>query len=123
MRKCVLIVEDDNLARQSLVANLEPLKIKVLEAKDGLEGLTAVKRHQPDLVVADIHMPGMDGLEMISQMRKQPWGKEIPVIIMTTDNTSETLYDALKGGVSVYLSKTSLSVDAFAAQIKQALGL
>lgn len=123
MQKSVLIVEDDNLARQSLVVALEPFRIKVLEAKDGLEGLVVAKKAEPDLIVADIHMPGMDGMEMISKLREQEWGKEVPVIIMTTDNTSQTLYKALKGGVSVYLSKTSLDVDGFAAQIKQALGL
>lgn len=123
MNKKVLVVEDDKLARQSLVGALEELGIKVEEAGDGEEALKKAEVMLPDLVVADIHMPKMDGMEMIKQLHASKWGANIPVIIMTTDSTTTTLYDALKGGVSVYLSKTNLDVDSFAMQVKQALGL
>lgn len=124
MLKKVLIAEDDNVARVSLVEALSDTStIKIEEAVDGVEALEKAEANVPDLIVTDIHMPNMDGLEMIAKLRESTWGKDIPVIIMTNDSTTTTLYNALQGGVSVYLSKTSLDVDAFAIQIRQALGL
>ncbi len=124
MIKKVLIVEDDKLARTSLVDALaDTTTIKTIQAADGVEGLQKAEEEVPDLVVTDIHMPNMDGLQFVEKLHESDWGKDIPVIIMTNDGTTSTLYDALKGGVSVYLSKTSLDVDAFAVQIKQAVGL
>lgn len=124
MIKKVLIVEDDKLARSSLVDALaDTSTIKTFQAVDGVDALEKAEVNLPDLIVTDIHMPNMDGLQFVEKLHETEWGKDIPVIIMTNDGTTSTLYDALKGGVSVYLSKTSLDVDAFALQIKQAVGL
>lgn len=124
MIKKVLIAEDDKLARSSLIDALADTNtIKTIEAVDGVDALEKAEANLPDLIVTDIHMPNMDGLEFVEKLHATSWGKDMPVIIMTNDSTTSTLYDALKGGVSVYLSKTSLDVDAFAIQIKQAVGL
>lgn len=120
----VLIAEDDKLAGTSLVQALaDTTTIKATLVNDGVEAFEKAQQNPPDLLVTDIHMPNMDGLELVEKIHNTEWGKDIPVIIMTNDNTTNTLYSALKGGVSVYLSKTSLDVDGFAQQIKQALDL
>ncbi len=122
--KNVLIAEDDKLASTSLAQALADVTtIRTTTAADGVEAFEKAEQNPPDLLVTDIHMPNMDGLELVEKIRNTDWGKDIPVIIMTNDNTTTTLYSALKGGVSVYLSKTSLDVDGFAQQIKQALDL
>ncbi len=121
MSKTVLVVEDDNLARKSLVSALEEKGLKVHEAINGKKGLAAALTNKPDLIVSDIRMPEMDGLTMIDELRKDSWGKDVPVIVLTTDETTDSINQALQAGVTVYLSKTTLDPTAITEQVLTAL--
>lgn len=122
MKKKVLIVDDDNLARRSLSDALVDMGIAVTQATNGINALEMADKVRPDLIVTDIIMPEMDGLAFIEKLHSIDWAKEIPVIVMTTDSSAATLNGALIGGVSVYLSKTSMDLEGFTQQIKLALG-
>ena len=76
----VLIVDDDPKARQDLREFLKPLSEHVLEAGNGREALPLVEQHSPDLMIIDILMPDMDGLETIRTLRQQ--GYRMPIIAM-----------------------------------------
>lgn len=121
MSKKILVVDDDTLVRQSLGQTLAEAGFQVDIAEDGQAGLTKALATHPDLVVSDVRMPEMDGLQMLDKLRADEWGKNVPVIILSTDNTTTSVNQALTNGVTLYLSKTMLSPDQIAEQIKQAL--
>lgn len=120
MGKTILIVDDDQLIRNMLNASLAAKGFKVETATNGREGLAKAKAGV-DLVVADIRMSEMDGLQMVDELRKDPAGKDLPVIILSNDEQTASLNQALQAGVTVYLSKSNLDADAIAEQISGAL--
>lgn len=105
MKHCirVLIVDDQQPTRQGLSAllNLCPEVELVGEAADGLEAVQMVAEHQPDVVLMDMHMPGMDGLEATRRI-KNKWS-EIKVIGLTMYNRYQAL--ATSAGVDAFLIK------------------
>lgn len=122
MSKTVLVVEDDNLVRHGLVENLKEKGLGVIEATNGKQGLEKALASQPDLIVSDVRMPELDGLSMLEQLRKDSWGKDVPVIMLTSDETTTSINQALQAGVTVYLAKTSLQPNQLTAQVLLALG-
>lgn len=122
MNKTVLLVDDDKLVRESLARVLTEKGLTVLEAINGKEGLEKALAGGIDLVVTDVIMPEVDGLAMLGSLREDVNGKEIPAIILSNDEQTETLNQAMQAGVTVYLSKASLDADALADQILIALG-
>jgi len=121
MSKKILVVDDDELVRQSLGRMLADKGFTVEQAKNGREGLQKVIDGAPDLVIADVRMPEMDGIQMVGELRRDPKGKDVPVIILSNDEQATSLNQALKAGVTVYLSKSNLDVDALTEQISTAL--
>lgn len=103
----VLVADDHPVVRQGLMANLKPQRdMKVVaEANDGLEAITLIKEHLPDVVILDLRMPRMDGLEVIGAVNasKLP----VKVIIMTTFESEEDISRSMKAGARGYLLKDS----------------
>lgn len=122
MSKTVLVVEDDTLVRQSLVHVLTEKGLQVVEAADGKEGLEKALAGGINLVVTDVRMPEMDGLEMVEKLRADDNGKQLPVIVLTNDEQTATMNQALQAGVTVYLSKASTDAETIADQILTAAG-
>lgn len=122
MNSTILLVDDDPLARKALATTLEDAGLNVLQAGDGEEALVIATKNNPKLIVTDIHMPKMDGLTMIKQLREHTETKAIPVVILTVDEAPATLNEALSAGVTVYLSKASADPQVIADQIIIALG-
>lgn len=81
----ILVVDDDPLTRRSLRAMLERGYYKVETAQDGAEALELLPTFKPDLVLLDIQMPGIDGLEVCRQIRDMPKGELLPIIFLTAD--------------------------------------
>ena len=82
-RKRVLLVDDDADCRGVLRAILERQGIQVLEASDGLEAVRLAREREPDLVVMDIRMPGMTGLEACRALRSEAVLKKVPIIVLS----------------------------------------
>jgi CheY-like chemotaxis protein len=122
MSKTILIVDDNDLIRQSLTAALVSNELVVESANNGKDGLKLALEKHPDLVVTDVHMPEMDGLEMIEKLRADEWGKKVPVLIMTIDEEAESINKALSAGVTTYMSKNVSDPASIVEQIKIALG-
>lgn len=122
MNKTVLVVDDDDLVRHGLVGSLKEKGLNVIEAVNGKLGLEMALANKPDLVITDIMMPEMDGLAMVESLRKDSWGHDVPVIILTTDETTTSINEALQNGVAVYLPKTTLQPAELTRQVMVALG-
>ena len=101
MSKTILVIDDDKLIREGLVAMLKNAGQNVLEASNGKEGLDSALEQKPDLVVTDVRMPEMTGLEMITQLRTNEWGQKVPVIILTNDESNDSINQALESGVTM----------------------
>lgn len=99
----VLYVEDDPSVRESLLRLLRRRFDCVIEAKDGREGLELHRLHTPDIIITDIQMPEMDGLEMCEHiLRERP---EAKIIITTAFNDKELIERAQILGVKAYINK------------------
>ncbi len=81
--KTVLVVDDEESMRKSIVVALNAKGYKTIEAEDGLEGLSLAAAEQPDVVITDVNMDNMNGFMMLEQMRDNPDTAGIPVIMMT----------------------------------------
>jgi CheY-like chemotaxis protein len=99
----ILIAEDHNDSREALGALLEAFGFKVLLAADGLQAIELARRDHPDLILMDVMMPALDGLEATRRLRGFPDTRDIPIITLTAlDQVRETALDA---GANDFLAK------------------
>lgn len=81
--KKILVIEDDNSVRLLLKLFLIRYDAKLLEAKNGLEGIGVARQFQPDLIITDVSMPVMDGIEFVKEVRADAVLKATPIIVFT----------------------------------------
>jgi two-component system chemotaxis response regulator CheY len=103
-----LIVDDSSVMRKIVErslrqAGLDPLT--VFEAGSGTEGLDLLKVQQVDLILSDINMPLMDGLEFLRQIRGQNLAPNVPVVMITTESSEEHVKQAILAGAQGYIRK------------------
>lgn len=102
----VLVVEDSPTMRQLIVFALKRVRdFAIVEASDGVDGLKKLSADQFDLIFTDINMPLMDGLKLVSLVRKDPNYRQVPIVIITTEGASEDRERALALGASAYITK------------------
>jgi response regulator RpfG family c-di-GMP phosphodiesterase len=101
--KKVLTVDDDEFVREILAAYLEDSGFEVLQAENGILGLETFRREKPDLVMLDLRMPGMDGLEVLGHLTKE--SPDTPVILVSGMGTIGDAIKALKLGAWDYIAK------------------
>ncbi len=119
--KTVLVVEDEPAVALALTDALQKETFTVLSAKDGQEGLAQVLAHHPDIVVTDIKMPVMTGLEMIEKIRADEWGRDAKILILSNMSDLETLQNAMEKGAFHYMMKGDSSMADIVAAIKKYL--
>ncbi len=103
--KKILLVEDDSKVRFLLRRLLEKkFRMEVYEAENGAIGLELCRQHNPKLVFLDISMPVMDGIEFLTELRKE--NTEIPVVVMTCNNDRTIVAKMLTLGISDYIIKS-----------------
>ena len=103
-----LIVDDSSVMRKIVErslrqAGLSPLV--VYEAGSGTDGLEVLKSKQVDLILSDINMPSMDGLEFLRQLRAQNLAPGVPVVMITTESSEEHVKQAILSGAQGYIRK------------------
>jgi DNA-binding response OmpR family regulator len=110
----ILVVDDDPFIRHILQAMLEAEGYAVTQAQDGIEGLAALKQEgAPEsatlspfaLMVLDVMMPRMNGLEMLQELRKDPHFETLPVLMLTAENKPEDVARGYAAGASFYMTK------------------
>jgi len=104
----VLIVDDSSVMRKIVErslrqAGLEPMV--VLEAGNGVDGLEVLRKHEVQLILSDINMPSMDGLEFLRQIRAQDLAPGVPVVMITTESSEQHVKEAILCGARGYIRK------------------
>jgi two-component system, chemotaxis family, chemotaxis protein CheY len=101
----ILIVDDSTTVRQQLKMFLEALGHQVTQAVDGVQGLEAAEQNSFDLMVVDVNMPIMNGLDMALAVRKLPQHKKTPIFMLTTESTKEIVAQGKAAGVNAWMVK------------------
>lgn len=124
MKKTILIVEDEQPLLEALVQKFIYEGFSTLQAKNGKEGLAIALDNHPDIILADIMMPEMDGMTMAELLRKDDWGKKVPIIFLTNaDSYGKRLKKLIKIGAAYYLIKSQWGLDQIVAKVKELLGI
>ncbi len=105
MAKKILIVEDDKFLRELIVRKLSHEGYDTIEAADGEEGLRKIKEDRPDLVLLDLILPGIDGFEVLTQKKEDPFIAMVPVIVLSNLGQKEDVDKGLNLGATDYLIK------------------
>jgi len=104
----VLIVDDSSVMRKIIERSLRQAGLdlsEVWEAGNGAEGLAALQKGSPDLILSDINMPVMDGLEFLRTLATVENAKGVPVVMITTEGSEARVVEALSSGAKGYLRK------------------
>ncbi|MFZ0742920.1 MAG: response regulator [Terracidiphilus sp.] len=103
-----LIVDDSSVMRKIVERSLRQAGLDLLvvhEAASGTEGLEMLRANQVDLILSDINMPSMDGLEFLRQLRAQNLAPGVPVVMITTESSEEHVKQAIQSGAQGYIRK------------------
>lgn len=104
--KKILIAEDSSTMRALIVATIEDMGgLEVVEAANGFEALRALPREKVDMVITDINMPNINGLELVSFVRNNPAYSQIPIIIVSTEASERDREKGIALGANAYLVK------------------
>ena len=120
-RRGILVVDDSLSVRKSLVQLVSDAGYNVKAAKDGLEAIALLKDFMPGVILTDLEMPNMNGLELTSHLRARPDTRELPVIMITSRSMDKHRKQAELAGVSVYLTKPYTDTDLL-GHIHSAIG-
>lgn len=121
-KKKVLIVEDDNFVAEVYSTKLLEMGHEVIITQNGEEGLNVLKENLPDLILLDIIMPVMGGIEMLEEIKKKEEWKKIPVILLTNIGEKDSIQKAQNLGVQDYLIKSHFTPAEVIEKIDAVLG-
>ncbi len=120
----VLVVDDSAVMRKMIERTLTQAGVPVgelLEASDGWEALAKAKAQRPDLILCDINMPTMDGLEFLRALKAAPEGGNTPVVMITTEGSEARMGEAATLGARGYIRKP-FTLEQVKAQLAPILG-
>lgn len=106
-----VLVVDDNRPSREICDILRLMGMEASAASDGISGLSAARTIKPDLVILDLTMPGMDGFEVLQQLRADPESAATPVLAVTANATPRSRTNALLAGFSDFITKPLRSAD------------
>jgi CheY-like chemotaxis protein len=119
--KTVLVIEDDEVISAMYKVDLLYEGYKTILASSGLEGIAAVEKERPSLILLDIRMPVMDGVETLRRIRKLPNGKDVPVLVITNIGKDERLEDFEGLNIAGYIVKADVTPPQLDEIIKETL--
>ena len=120
--KTILIVDDEALTLRSLSDKFREEGFSILEANNGEDGLNSALRNHPDIILLDIILPKMSGLEVLEKLRQdEEWGKEVPVIILTNLSDSDKVAEAMKNRAYDFLVKADWKLEDIVQKVKEKL--
>ena len=105
---CALIVDDSYVMRKIVERALRHAGLsleQVFEASCGTEALDLLRQRRVDLILSDINMPHMDGLEFLRQLRAEKLAPDVPVVMITTESSEEHVRKAIEAGANGYIRK------------------
>ncbi len=119
-KQTILVVDDEQDLLDLIEYNLKKEGYNVLKAENGVQGLEMAKEHSPNLVLLDIMMPKMDGIQVCEKMRSNPDLKSIPVIFLTARSDEKTEVEGLNTGADDFVTKP-ISTTKLLSRIKAVL--
>lgn len=105
MAKKVLTIDDSKAIRDMVAFTLEPHGYQVVGAADGAEGLTKLRAENPDLVITDLNMPVMNGVDFIRNARQDAAGSGVPIVMLTTETKPEIKAEGKAAGATGWINK------------------
>ena len=117
----ILLIEDDKFLRELIIQKLGREGYEVAEAPEGEAGLAKVKEEKPDLVLLDLILPGIDGFEVLSRMKKDPAFSSIPVIILSNLGQRDDVQKGIDLGAEDYLIKAHFTPGEIIEKVKATL--
>jgi len=121
MAKKILIIEDDKFLRELIAQKLIKEGYDIAEAIDGEKGIKAVEEEQPDLVLLDLILPGIDGFEVLAKMKEDPKMAQFPVIILSNLGQKDDIERGLKMGAVDYMIKAHFTPGEIIEKVKAVL--
>lgn len=111
MDQRVLVIEDSASVRRLIEVCLRALDVEVSSAVDGISGLDQIDTAEPEVVVLDIGLPGLDGWEVLSRLRENPESAGVKVLVLTAHAQPEMADRAAKGGADAFMTKPFRPID------------
>ena len=119
--KKILFIEDEAALQKAVGDALAEEKFEVISALDGEAGLRLAKDPKPDLILLDLIMPKMNGIEVLKRLKESDETKDIPVIVLTNSEEMEHIQQAIDLGATTYLVKINYKLDEVVEKIKGVL--
>jgi DNA-binding response OmpR family regulator len=119
----ILVVEDSGLLRSVVSDALRDVGFTLIEAENGQIGLDIALREHPDLIMLDLMMPVMDGTTMYKHLRADVWGKDVPVIMLTSNTKNEEISAWLTSEQLDFFTKDNWMMDEVVLRVKKRLGV
>ena len=117
----ILVVEDEEILLTGLKEELESGGYTVQGASDGVEGVEQAKTFKPELILLDLLMPKMDGMEMLQKLKADAETRDIPVVILTNLSDYEKISEALSLGAMDYLVKANYKLEDLLEKVRTVL--
>src|SRR5512144_2072390 len=105
MVKKILTIDDSKTVRTIIAKHLSQFSVGMLEAENGEQGIARAREGSPDLILLDYNMPVMDGYHTLVELKTDPDLKSIPVVMVTTETSKETVVKLLRLGLTDYIAK------------------
>jgi type II secretory ATPase GspE/PulE/Tfp pilus assembly ATPase PilB-like protein/ActR/RegA family two-component response regulator len=118
---CVLLVEDEDQLRRVMKDLLEREGYTIAEARDGIQALDQVDRFDPDVIILDLNLPGLDGYSVLSQLRSRPATRSIPVMVLTAKGDEDNEVRVFELGADDFITKP-FRARALSARLEAVLG-
>ena len=120
--KKVLIIDDDATFQKTITETLKAISLDVISAFDGAEGLARALTEKPDLILLDIKMPKLGGLDFLKQLQEKSGGSQpIPVLITSNISSAENISEGVALGIKGYIVKSDESLDTIVGHVQALL--
>jgi CheY-like chemotaxis protein len=120
--KRILLVEDDRFLRRACEVSLRQRGYQVTTANDGEEALESIRAVTPDLILLDLLMPRVTGLEVLRTLRSDERTRDLPVLVLSNSSREQDVEEIKRLGVAGYFVKADLSLQELGARVERLLG-
>ena len=121
--KRLLLVEDDRFLRRACEVSLKQRGFAVTSAVDGEEGLRLARSERPDLILLDMLMPKLSGLDVLKALRSDPTTRGLRVLVLSNSSREQDVQEVTRLGIEGYLVKSNLSLQSLGDEVSRILGL